>query len=433
MKIPAKLIAFLKVMLLVVLVSSCLGASSVPPKNQLERVRVYTRNIEFDYVQWILDALWMKANQWALGGSTYINPEESHQMIAQYLLLVSDIQQLNAQIYDIYANPDISNPRQVSADLRQALALQTARRKQLQPYAEDILQGQIAAVAAQMGLTLGGQPVPPVLFHSTPLPLALIISPRNVIRQEYDISLVPDLTVDFEDQLETVVDRTQDVSSLVVDVGGVGVYPTMVEQTSSLDRLSEVVAHEWVHNFLTLRPLGASYMNSPQLRIMNETTASIAGKEIGRSVLERFYPELVTSNGGQTPDAPLLPSTSQSTPVFDVNKELHTTRITADKLLAEGKIQEAEAYMEQRRVFLWEHGYHIRKLNQAYFAFYGAYADQPGGAAGVDPVGTAVRELRQQSPTLSAFLNRISWMWSFEQLQRAVNSENPAKSSLQRP
>jgi len=44
----------------------------------------------------------------------------------------------------------------------------------------------------------------------------------------------------------------------------------------------------------------------------------------------------------------------------------------------------------------------------------------PGGAAGEDPVGAAVRELRSQSPSLAAFLNRISWMASFERLQSAV-------------
>ena len=34
-------------------------------------------------------------------------------------------------------------------------------------------------------------------------------------------------------------------------------------------------------------------MNSPELRTMNETTASIAGKEIGRALIERYYPELL--------------------------------------------------------------------------------------------------------------------------------------------
>jgi hypothetical protein len=101
---------------------------------------------------------------------------------------------------------------------------------------------------------------------------------------------------------------------------------------------------------------------------------------------------------------------------------MHETRVTVDELLADGEIDEAESYMERRRSFFWEHGYQIRKLNQAYFAFYGAYADEPGGAAGAaeDPVGEAVRALRNQSPSLAVFLKRISWITSFDQLQRVV-------------
>ncbi len=99
---------------------------------------------------------------------------------------------------------------------------------------------------------------------------------------------------------------------------------------------------------------------------------------------------------------------------------MHKTRLKVDQLLAEGEISQAESYMEQRREFFWQNGYHIRKLNQAYFAFYGAYADEPGGAAGNDPVGTAVRLLRQESPSLADFVNRIAWMWNFDQLKAAV-------------
>ncbi len=100
---------------------------------------------------------------------------------------------------------------------------------------------------------------------------------------------------------------------------------------------------------------------------------------------------------------------------------MHETRIVADALLAEGKIDEAEAYMDARRIVFVKQGYLIRKLNQAYFAFHGAYADSPGGAAGEDPVGPAVRALRERSDSLADFVNTISWMTNFEQLQNAVN------------
>ena len=73
--------------------------------------------------------------------------------------------------------------------------------------------------------------------------------------------------------------------------------------------------------------------------------------------------------------------------------------------------------MEERRILFVAHGYEIRKLNQAYFAFYGAYAATPGGAAGEDPVGPAVRTLREQSASLADFLRTIGKMNSFEDLQ----------------
>ena len=46
-------------------------------------------------------------------------------------------------------------------------------------------------------------------------------------------------------------------------------------------------------------------------------------------------------------------------------------------LLAQGKIEEAEAYMEERRRFLAANGHFIRKINQAFFAFHGSYATSP--------------------------------------------------------
>ena len=64
------------------------------------------------------------------------------------------------------------------------------------------MQQQISEIVAEMGLSLAGQPLPPVMYHSSPLPLALIVSPRNAIRQDQNISLLPDLTLDQEATLE---------------------------------------------------------------------------------------------------------------------------------------------------------------------------------------------------------------------------------------
>jgi hypothetical protein len=414
----------LRLILVLLLGVILLGSSALPPGNRLEHVRAFTRYDEFDYISWTLDALRIKLNQFALGSDRYLSADASHQVVLDYLDLVARSQAIEGQVSEMFSNPDIADSQAASQDLRWQLHDLNARRDRLAPVAEAVLQSQISQVVDDLGLSLGGQPVPPILFHSTPLPMALIVSPRNVIRQDEDISLNPGLSIDQQVALEERVDRALNVSSLVVPIGGVGVYPTMVYQTNDLNWLSEVIAHEWVHNFLTLRPLGLNYLTSPELRIMNETTASIAGKEIGLEVLERYYLELMPP-----PTSPIRTVSASRNPsidpvnlqVFNYEAEMHQTRITADQLLAEGKIEAAEQYLEQRRIAFWNQGYHnLRKLNQAYFAFYGAYADQPIGAAGKDPVGAAVRTLRSQCTSLSEFLNRISWMSSFDQLRHVV-------------
>jgi hypothetical protein len=422
MKFSISIGRFIKVFLVMFAGALVLASSNMPPGDRIQRVRAFTRNIEFDYAGWVMDALGGKINQSSLAASQYLTDSDRKTLVLEYLKVVSAIQRSEAHLNDIYGDPDIADPQAASKEIRQQLADLQARRQAIAPVVEAVLQNQISAVVGSIGLTLGGQPLPPVLYHSTPLPLALIVSPREVIRQDADLSLDPGLPLDQIVDLEDQVDRSLNVSSLVVPVGGIGIYPTMVQQTSDLNWLSEVVAHEWVHNFLTLRPLGVNYYASPALRTMNETSASIAGKEIGRAVLERFYPELVPPEPVE-PAEPQTPATP-SQPAFDFRAEMRITRVNVDQLLADGKVAEAERYMEQRRVFFWEHGYHIRKLNQAYFAFYGAYADQPGGAAGEDPVGAAVRDLRAQSPDLASFLNRISWMWKFQQLQQAVHDSS---------
>jgi hypothetical protein len=91
------------------------------------------------------------------------------------------------------------------------------------------------------------------------------------------------------------------------------------------------------------------------------------------------------------------------------------TRVQVDALLADGKIDEAEAYMEARRERFVAEGYNIRRLNQAYFAFYGAYADA-GGATGEDPVGPAVLGVRAKAGSLASFMHQISGVTSVEEL-----------------
>ncbi|MFL7867661.1 MAG: hypothetical protein AB8I58_02480 [Anaerolineales bacterium] len=400
-----------------------LTGSNTISSEPVERARAFTRPVEFDYFNWSVEAIFLKLQSGAIDLPNYLDHESRKQVVMQYLYVTERVLQGEDQLNRLYADPAITDKGVASAHLRAELDTLYQRQKQLAPLAESILQEQVSTVLAEQNLTSGGEPVPPVLYHSSAVPMGLIVSPRDHIEQLANISVQPNLSVDQQTSIENEVDAALDVSTLVVPIGGIGVYPTMVMRTTSLSWLLDTIAHEWTHNFLTLRPLGFLYNATPEMRTMNETTASIVGGEIGQLVLQRYYPELAPASSTSLQLASVKPASASpegEPPPFDFRAEMHETRVTADKLLEEGKIDEAEAYMEARREVFWQNGYAIRKLNQAYFAFYGAYADVPGGPAGEDPVGPAVRALREQSDSLADFVKRISWMTSFEELQAAI-------------
>ncbi len=405
-----------RLLCLVLITAVVLTTSVIPLDNPTEKARRFTSPYEFDYIAWTVNAMGQKTGQSKLKTDQRLTPEYQRLAVLRYFDLIRQLETTQAQIEAVYADPNISDPAEVSADLLASQRNLETALTTLAPITESVLQDQISQVLQENGLDFLGQPLPPVLFHSTPLPKALIVSPRDSIRQDVNISLLSDLNLDEINRLEDSVSKYMNASVLIVDVGGIGVYPTMVQRSSDLRWTLDTIAHEWTHNYLTLHPLGLNYDTTPQLRTMNETTASIVGGEISSEVLRRFYPELYTESENSSDSVLSAPSAQ----TFDFRNEMHITRVKVDELLAQGKIDEAESYMEQRRIVFVQHGYLIRKLNQAYFAFHGAYAEAPGGAAGEDPVGPAVRAFRSQSASVGEFLKEIARMNSFAELQKAV-------------
>jgi len=396
-------------------VAIVLTESAVVISTPKDQARQLTRKLEFDYIAWTLKAVDIKAAGAAIGVNQRLTPARQHQVVLRYFNLVKQLEDVQWQIQQVYSDPSVKDPREAAAE---KLALQEELQEaltRLDPIVETILQQQVTETLIKMGIPRLGEALPPVLFHTSATPRSLIMSPRARIEQEVSISLMADMTLEEMSELEERVEDETGQSALVVGTGGIGVYPTMIMRTSSLDWVLNTIAHEWTHNYLTLRVLGLNYETTPELRTMNETTASITGNEIGEAVLRTYYPELV-SNESQS-GRKFAPIEDDA---FNFNAEMHLTRIRVDGLLEEGRIEEAEQYMEQRRQVFVDHGYLIRKLNQAYFAFYGAYADSPVSAAGEDPVGEAVRELRAQSPSLAEFLREMGRMNSYEDLLRAV-------------
>lgn len=396
-----------------------LAGSNAAPGSLTNQIEALIRPITFDFGTWTLGAVGEKLAGWGFSFQRFLTSEQQSDLVRDYLAQVGEVQSLNSQILLIYADPTITDPDAASEDLKAALAEAEASLQSLAPLAESILESQLMAVVRDAGLETLGEPFPPSLFQASEIPNALVVSPRDQIEQLLNISLQPGMSAGEEDALESQIFESYDQSALVVPIGGIGTYPTMVMQTTDIAWLTEVIAHEWTHNYLTLRPLGLNYETTPELRTINETTASLSGKELSRLILERYYPEAVPPETPPT-ETGLAPAAGPE--AFDFRAEMRVTRQEVDRLLAEGKIEAAEKYMEARRQVFWENGYLIRKLNQAYFAFYGAYNDTPGGgAAGEDPVGPAVQAYRDSFDSLADFLRAIAWVDSYTELQSRVN------------
>src|SRR5512135_3517788 len=84
-----------------------LTASGPRPASEIDRVRAYTRDIEFDYLAWILNAADLKIQQGAVGIPGYLNREQSATAVSDYLHLTQ--QEMDAQdaLNKIYADPKV--------------------------------------------------------------------------------------------------------------------------------------------------------------------------------------------------------------------------------------------------------------------------------------------------------------------------------------
>jgi hypothetical protein len=370
----------------------------------------------FDFLVWETNALAAKGEASLAGGQMFLDDGTRKATVLEYLDLLNKTRRLEAEIARIYADPEIADPAAASAGMQQQVDEQRAELERRQPLVESIVQEQVSAVLVDEGFDLFGSAWPPVQMHMTPLPYMLIVSPRDEIRQLHGIALDEGIKLATREEIESAVYDDVDLSALVVGIGGVGMYPSMIVETGNINFLADVVAHEWTHHWLTLHPLGFSYLAAPELRTINETVSSMVGAEVGAKVIERFYPEFVPEPEPELEESG-KESSQASKPAFDFRAEMGKTRVRVDELLTAGRVEEAEEYMEERRRFLWENGYRIRKINQAYFAFYGAYADVPG-QRGEDPIGPTLLTLREQSPSLRAFMDQVGSVTSLEDLQQ---------------
>ena len=281
-------------------------------------------------------------------------------------------------------------------------------RKEGEASQEAVLRSQIKTVLTDEGVSV----FPPIIFRLEKPPRLLVVSPREKIVYLNRRVLRQELSVEEIEKLEAQIDELG-LSALVVELGGFGAtYPPIISHHLNLTETVNTVVEEWLHQYLAFRPLGFLYLldsigirRDPAVVTMSETLAGMVSEEISSEVYARY-------NQGQEEE-----KVDHNALEFDFDAEMRETRRTVDHYLSQGKIEEAEYYMEERRKEFVAHGYHIRKLNQAYFAFHGIYAQDP---ASVSPAYRDLKQLRAQSPSLKHFLDRVAGMRNYAELTEAL-------------
>ncbi|MSQ41838.1 MAG: hypothetical protein EXR65_02225 [Dehalococcoidia bacterium] len=274
--------------------------------------------------------------------------------------------------------------------------------QRLEGVVEAAIAGRIDAVLRERGvrgrLAPGGPLAvwPPVDIELAGSPLVLAVSPRARIALVRIELLRADVPAAVAVALEARTEADDPPrSALVVGTGGFSMYPAVVSNRSGYAQTVQTAAHEWVHHYLAFYPLGFGQPHGARLTI-NETVADLAGEEIARRVIERFGDPTARAAPAATP--PTAP------PGIDRDRVLRELRLEVDALLAADRVADAEARMEQVRQELERGGVHIRRLNQAYFAWFGSYAARSDA---VDPLGGQLRGLRERASSLAQFLAAV--------------------------
>jgi len=394
-----------------VLLVCWLSVSCAPARSFDSQLGSIIEPYRFSITWWEFRAIPRELGRWICGSKQTVDDKVG--VVTGYFSLVERINALRSEIEAIGAGRAQGDSASLEAELDRVEAERTA----LDDTVARILEEQIREALAEQGIF---HPVddyiklrvnfPPVSFELEKPPYLLVVSPRERIETIREITLRPDISLEGIEDIESQADKLG-VSSLVVELGGLGAtYPSLVTNDAGLRFTIDAAAEEWVHQYLTFKPLGFRYLlhlaglsRDYEVATMDETLASMVSREIGSMVCEKYYPQCVTDSGEVTES--------------DFDWEMREIRRAVDNYLAQGQVEQAEAFMEQERQYLASTGYDIRKLNQAYFAFHGQYADRP---TSISPIGSELKELRGKYPSLRDFLNTVAVMRSHEDLMVAL-------------
>ena len=321
-----------------------------------------------------------------------IQIKKSIEIINDYIEINEQVRKYNREYeYTVISNINV----ETNDDRKKEIQVYINQLEQKQLVTENALEEIVSKAIKEYDISIFPKILfPPVLISIEEPPSLLILSPRNEIKLEKTILLKSNSSIPDKYKIEETIENIENKSALITDISGLSTFPATVK-IKNLESTLSTTAHEWFHNYMIFKPLGRSYFKNDELKTINETAANIFGDEIAKYILE-IEPDKNLQNSEL--------SKRCSRPDFCFGLEMNETRSTTEKYLNEGKVYEAEEYMNKRQKLFLKNGYIIRKLNQAYFAFHGIYADSPSSKS---TVFEELTNIRKNSNSLSDFIKKI--------------------------
>ncbi len=371
----------------------------------------------FDLIVWEVDNIPDKWLHLAYSWMPWTDTREADRraQFQRYQELTAELSEVRDELNraSSAASPDRAALSELQARFDRLSSESAGLRDGVEEYLESALSEQVAAQDLD---TFGGMIWPPVDFRLDQSPSLLVTSPRDRIQRIENYLIKPDIPPEEADAIEAAIQEDENVSAIIMRTGGLGSFPATVTPRSDPMRLLEVAGHEWIHNYLFFKPLGIQFFSSQEMMTLNETVADMAGRELGRMAYRAMTGEEVEF---LVPPRDVQSNEQPSEDEFDFFRFMRETRLQTDELLAEGMIEEAERYMEERRIELQDHRIYIRKINQAYFAFTGSYGES---GASVSPVAAQLWDLRMRSDSVGEFLKTVAGVSSPEEFDDLIES-----------
>jgi hypothetical protein len=161
--------------------------------------------------------------------------------VREYFSLGAEVQGLQAELGRQAAQREGGDPggeadriAAAEGELREVLD----RRAEIRTAVEETLEKALSEALKEQSLLRGLGPVrmvfPPLVFRLDQPPRLLVVSPRDRIQMTETQLLSPDLSLADAEGLEAEVELQEGRSALVLGLGGLAVYPSLVPDSQAL-------------------------------------------------------------------------------------------------------------------------------------------------------------------------------------------------------